>query len=90
MAYGHDEYHQPLCLQLTDDTVIPHAIPPQSKLAGTQRFAKIPRVFGRGYAQIHIIEDFPLDLAVELLEILQSSRIVFNAPGQVVSGLAGW
>ena len=90
MAYGHDEYHQPLFLQLTDDAVIPHPIPPQSKLAGAKRFAEMAWVFGRGDAQIHIVEDFPLDLAVELLEILQGSRIVFNAPGQVASGLAGW
>ena len=89
MPYDHHERHQPLFLQLTDDAVIPHLIPPQSKLAGAKRFAEMARVFGRSDPRIHIIEDFPLDRAVELLEILQGSGVVFNRPGQVVSALAG-
>src|SRR5271157_928688 len=90
MPYGHHEHHQPLLLQLTDDAVIPHPIPPQSKLAGAKRSAEMAWVLCRGDPCIHIIEDFPLDRAVELPEILQGFRIVFNAPGQVVSALAGW
>jgi len=90
MPFGNKEHHQPLFLQLTDDAVIPHPIPPQSKLAGAKRFAEIARVRARGDTRIHIIEDFPLDGAVEFLEVLQGARIVFNAPGQVLSALAGW
>ena len=90
MPYGHHEHHQPLFLKLADDAVIPHPIPPQSKPAGSKGFTEIARVWGRRDPRVHIIEDFPLDRAVELLEILQGSRIVFNTPGQVLSALAGW
>ena len=90
MPYGHHEHHQPLFLKLADNAVIPHPVPPQSKLAGAESFTEIARVCSRRDPRVHIIEDFPLDRAVELLEILQGSAIVFNAPGQVVFALADW
>ena len=49
MPYGHHQHHQPRFLQLTDYAVIPHPIPPQSKLAGAKRFAEMARVIGRGH-----------------------------------------
>ena len=90
MPYGHDQHDQPLLLQLTNDAVILHPIPPQSKLAGAKRFAEVARVFGLRDALIHIIEDLALDCPVELLEVFQGSGIVLNRPGQVLSSLAGW
>jgi len=90
MTHGHHQHHQPALLQLADDAIIAHPIPPQSKLAGSKRLAEITRVFSRRDPRIHVIEDFPLDRAVELLEILQGSMIVFNGPSQVLSALVGW
>lgn len=90
MTHGHYEDHEPVLLQLTDDPIIAHPISPQSKLAGSKRFAELARVLGRGDPRIHVIEDFALDRAVKLLEILQGSMIVFNGPSQVLSALAGW
>ena len=90
MTHGHHEHHQTILLELADDAIIAHPIPPQSKLAGSKRFAEPSRVLGRRDPRIHVIEDFLLNGAVELLEILQSSIIVFNGPSQVFSALAGW
>ncbi len=90
MTRGHHEHYQPVLLQLADDTIIAYPIPPQSKLTGSKRFAEIARVRGRRNPRIHVIEDFPLDGAVELFEVLQGSMIVFNGPSQVLSALAGW
>lgn len=90
MTHRHDEHQQPVLLQLTDDAIIAHPVPPQSKLAGPKRLAELARVLGCRNPRIHVIEDFALNRAVELLEILQSSMIVFNRPSQVFSALAGW
>jgi hypothetical protein len=90
MTHGHYEHHQPVLLQFTDDATIAHPIPPQSKLAGSKRFAELAWMLGCRDPRIHVIEDFALNGAVELLDILQGSMIVFNGPSQVLSVHAGW
>jgi len=90
MPNGHHQHDQPLFLKLTDDAVIAHPVPPQSKFAGTKRFAEIPRVLSCRDALIHIIKDLALNCPVELLEIFQGAGIVLNALGQVSSSLGGW
>ncbi len=90
MSHGDHEHYQPIFLQLTDDAIIAQPIPPQSKFAGPKRLAQFTGVLGRRDPRIHVIEDFALDLAVELLKVLQGSMIVFNGPSQVLSALAGW
>ena len=90
VLFGHDQHYQPLLLKFTNDAVILHPIPPQSKFAGTKAFAEVARVASRRDALIHIIENLPLDCPIKLLEVFQRSRIVLNRPGQVLSSLAGW
>ena len=90
MSYGHDQHYQTLLLKLTNDAVIPHPIPPQSKLAGAKRFAEVARVLGIRDGLIHTVEDLALDCAVEFLEVFQRSMILPNRPGRVLSSPAGW
>jgi len=69
MSYGHHEHHEPLILKFTDDTVIAHAKPPESKFAASQRLPEIAGVCSRVDAVIHVVEDFPLYRLVELPEV---------------------
>jgi hypothetical protein len=78
MAHCHDEHDQPLLLQFADDAIVAHPIAPEPKLAASKRFSKAPRVFGQRDSVIHVIEDFPLDGAIEFPEVSGSPRVVFN------------
>jgi hypothetical protein len=70
MPYGYYQHDQLLLLQFADNAVVPHSIPPQSKLASSKRFAKVARVFRSRDPIVHVIEYFPLDRPVEPLQIL--------------------
>jgi hypothetical protein len=57
---GQHEHHAGLFPNVADNPVITNTIAPQRAKLMPQGFSKAVRVFGRGNAGVHIVENFPL------------------------------
>jgi hypothetical protein len=65
MAHREDEYHDPISLNFTDDSVFPDSVSPEALQGMAQRLAKAPRIVGGCDPRFHVIEDLFLDALVE-------------------------
>jgi hypothetical protein len=90
MADGHHQHHQVFVAEFADDAVVADAIPPQSVTASPKWLPKITRTLCPSDPVIQVVDDLSLNSSIELLEVLESARIVFNGPGQAASVLPGW
>lgn len=67
VANAHNQHHQGVVLQLTDDAVIPHAVAPQFSQTAFQWFAELARVIERRHSVSEIVADpsglLPAELA---------------------------
>jgi hypothetical protein len=85
-----DEYHEIAIFQPTDDPVVAHSITPKTKLIPPQWLTEIARILRYRDPMIQIVDDFLPGPSVELPEISQHLRVVFNRPGQVLSAPVRW
>lgn len=79
MADGVDGDHTLRLVELANDPVVADAVPPETELVVPQRFAEFSRIAGGGDTLIHIIENVRSDRAVELLQVPERGRAVFNS-----------
>lgn len=79
---GQHKYHAGLFPNVANDSVIANTITPQPSKLMTQGFSEAARVFIRGDASIHVVENFPLHCPVNGPEVLFDPRVVINRPGQ--------
>jgi hypothetical protein len=79
---AHHQDHEAIIFNTADHAIIPDAIPPESCKGRGQRFAERARTGSRSDPLFEVIEDTPLDGAVELLQVTQRATIKFNRPAQ--------
>ena len=70
---GDDEDDEFGLLKLANDAEVKEAVTPQTKLAVAKRFAERSRIIGIGDALVHIVQNFTLNLPVELFEVFDGS-----------------
>lgn len=89
MFDAQDKHRAGLVPNLAEYPVIPNAVAPQPALVMAQRLAEASRVFLRGNAGVHVVEDFPLHGPVNGLQVFLHPWVVLNCPDQG-SCVTGW
>ena len=88
-AQAHYQNAQRLIVDFANDAVLSDSITPEISERPAQCFAHATRVFQRGDAAVHVIEDATSGILVELVELPEGTGRVLNRPGQDVDSLHG-
>ena len=82
MLDGQNKHEVRLFPNVANNPIIANAVTPQPAKLMTQGLPEAARVFVRGNAGIHVVENFPLHCPVNGLEVFFNPWVVFNRPSQ--------
>jgi hypothetical protein len=73
---------------ITNDSVIPDAVPPESGIGSLQGFSEIAGVFTSFYSVVQPVENAPLNTPIEFSQLPFGKVTDFNRPGQDLLSVA--
>jgi hypothetical protein len=85
VAHSYNQHPQLRVPQFANDLGVAHSVSPQSKFAMTKRLPARARFFGLSSALLHVVQNLPLYLAIQLFEIGEDPFVIFNLPSQAPS-----